>query len=199
MRAELSAPVAGILLAAGAGRRFGGPKALASSPETGSWLQRGVELLTAAGCAPVVVVLGASADEALALLPDDPRVVPIVAEGWAEGVGASLRAALELLAGRHRTIVAALVTLVDLPRLDGEALARVAGGAVGPSSLRRAIYGNTPGHPVLIGREHWGPLGAILAGDVGAGPYLRAHAAEPVDCTGLGGDEDIDRQSGSDG
>ncbi|MEA5457187.1 nucleotidyltransferase family protein [Sinomonas sp. JGH33] len=196
MRADLSAPVAGILLAAGAGVRFGGPKALAASPETGSWLRRGVDLLLAAGCEPVVVVLGASATEARALLPDDPRVMPVIAADWAEGIGASLRAALDVLGGQGAPL-AALVTLVDLPKLNGEALARVALGAVGPESLRRAVYDGAPGHPVLIGRAHWAPLRSVLAGDVGAGPYLRAHGAEPIDCTGLGGNEDVDRQSGS--
>lgn len=187
-----AAPLAGILLAAGAGSRFGGPKALAATPEAGSWLARAVRLLLDAGCAPVVVVLGAAADDARRLLPEDnPRVVPVVAERWADGVAESLRAALAALAGVEGP-VGALVTLVDLPRLSPEALARVAGGTVGPSSLRRAVYGGTPGHPVLLGRNHWEPLSAGLSGDVGAGPYLRANGAEAVDCTGLGGDDDVD-------
>ncbi|KHL03161.1 nucleotidyltransferase family protein [Sinomonas humi] len=190
-----TAPVAGVLLAAGAGRRFGGPKALAATPDAGGWLERGVGLLLDVGCAPVVVVLGAGAEEARSLLPaSEPRVMPVVADDWAEGVGASLRAALNALDGMPAAApcIAALVTLVDLPRLAPEALERVAGTDVVPSSLRRAVYEGSPGHPVLIGRDHWHDLRHSLKGDVGAGPYLRAHRAEPVECSGLGGDEDVD-------
>lgn len=201
--------IAGVLLAAGAGRRFGGPKALAATPEAGGWLERGVRLLLEAGCEPVLVVVGAEAERALALVPtSDPRVVPVVASDWSEGIGASLRAALDALAldtpdldtpdrspGRlpeGSQPVAALVTLVDLPRLEPEALQRVVAHGVVPSSLRRAVYEGNPGHPVLIGRAHWQALREGLKGDAGAGPYLRAHRAEPVECSGLGGDDDVD-------
>ncbi|WP_138443036.1 nucleotidyltransferase family protein [Sinomonas susongensis] len=192
--------LAGVLLAAGAGRRFGGPKALAATPDAGGWLERGVRLLLEAGCDPVLVVLGAEAERALALLPtSDRRVRPVVATRWAEGVGASLRAALQVLERQpdgqplaDRRPAAALVTLVDLPRLAPEALERVTGTGVGPSSLRRAVYGGTPGHPVLIGSAHWPGLLQGLEGDTGAGPYLRAHRAEAVECSGLGGDDDVD-------
>ena len=59
--------VAGLLLAAGAGRRFGSPKALV--PLHGKlFVDSAAELLRTAGCAPVVVVLGAQADEVRAKL-----------------------------------------------------------------------------------------------------------------------------------
>ena len=47
----------GIVLAAGAGRRFGMPKVLA---EDGAWLRAAVAALDAGGCRPVYVVLGAA-------------------------------------------------------------------------------------------------------------------------------------------
>jgi molybdenum cofactor cytidylyltransferase len=46
---------------------------------------------------------------------------------------------------------------------------------------------------VLVGRAHWRPLAAAVRGDMGAGPYLRAHGATAVDCTDLGGGDDVDR------
>ncbi|WP_212746904.1 nucleotidyltransferase family protein [Sinomonas gamaensis] len=191
-RPVVDRPVAGVLLAAGAGRRFGKPKALAGSPEEGSWLERGVSLLLDAGCAPVVVVLGAGAEEARALIPaGDARVVPVVAPDWEDGVGASLRAAFDALE-LEPAPVAALITLVDLPHLTASALRRVLDGGAAPSMLRRAVYAGKPGHPVLIGRDHWDRLRPGLSGDVGAAPYLRQHGAEPIDCTGLGGDDDVD-------
>lgn len=194
--------MAGVVLAAGAGTRMGQPKALVGD-DRGMWLPRAVGLLLEAGCDRVLAVLGASAHDAARLLPDDPRVTPLVASEWEEGIGASLRAALDAAArfsdaepGMEapvaQTPVAVAVTLVDLPHLDPEALRRILAGDVGPTTLRRAVYSGAPGHPVLIGRDHWASLGRELAGDRGAGPYLASHGADEVDCTGLGGERDQD-------
>ncbi len=49
--------VVGVLLAAGAGRRYGSPKVLAHG---GAWLQAAVTALAEGGCAQVLVVLGAA-------------------------------------------------------------------------------------------------------------------------------------------
>lgn len=185
------------MLAAGAGTRMGRPKALVGD-ERGAWLPRAVRLLLEGGCAPVLTVLGASAHDAARLLPDDPRVTPLVAPEWSEGLAGSLRAALAAAAelGSKGPVgegpLALAVTLVDLPHLDPEALRRVLASPVGPATLRRAVYSGVPGHPVLIGRDHWATLGSELAGDRGAGPYLAAHGAVEVDCSGLGGDRDQD-------
>src|SRR5207248_414355 len=62
-------PPAGLLLAAGAGRRFGGPKALALL-DGEPLVLRALRTLEAAGCEPVRVVVGAAAPEVTALLPD---------------------------------------------------------------------------------------------------------------------------------
>ncbi len=93
--------VAGLLLAGGAGRRFGGPKALVRL-DGELLVERGVRLLRDGGCAPVVVVLGAQAERvrAVAELP-----IVVVAEDWATGMGASLRAGLAALAGAEHGAV----------------------------------------------------------------------------------------------
>jgi CTP:molybdopterin cytidylyltransferase MocA len=205
-----SAPgaAAGILLAAGAGKRMGGPKALILPADGEGWLHRGVRVLLEAGCDPVVVVLGASADDAGELLRAGfaeelaaGRVRIAVADGWAEGLGASLRtgiAALPAVPGFSASAVSALsfvsavaITLVDLPQLEVEAVRRVLEGA-GPRTLRQAFYEGRPGHPVVVGAEHLSDLAEALAGDEGARPYLRAHGVEEVDCTDLGGGSDVD-------
>lgn len=174
---------------------MGRPKALLAD-DAGPWLARAAHLALSAGCAGVVVVLGASADEARRLLPDYDRIVPVVAPDWSSGLAASLRAGLAAVASQEPPADAALVTLVDLPRLRVDAFLRLLAPPLDPRSLRRADYAGRPGHPVLLGRDHWAPLMAELGGDRGAGAYLAAHAAEPVDCTGLGGDLDVDRREG---
>jgi CTP:molybdopterin cytidylyltransferase MocA len=169
----------GIVLAAGAGRRRGGPKALVPG-----WLAEAVHLLLAGGCERVVVVLGAAADEARALVPDDARVEAVVAPRWSDGIGESLRTGLE-----HATGDAALVTLVDLPGTPVSVVERVL-HARGP--LRQAVFGGRPGHPVLVAAEHWEPLRSTLRGDRGARPYLVAHGVTEVECGDLHHGDDQD-------
>lgn len=178
--------VVGVVLAAGAGRRAGGPKALRIDAAGVSWVARAVARLEAAGCARVLVVLGAGAEEARRLVPEHSAVV--VAEDWAKGLSASLRAALHAAHGD-----AALVTLVDLPdepAAVGERLLR--DSPADPSVLARAAYRGRPGHPVLLGRAHWEPLSASLTGDSGARDYLVEHRAREVECGDLfsGADRD---------
>lgn len=92
------ARMCGLVLAAGAGTRFGGPKALARTADGTPWVARAVRMLRDAGCADVIVALGASAPEASLLVPDDARII-VVGE-WAEGLGATLRAGLGAVFGR---------------------------------------------------------------------------------------------------
>ena len=182
----------GLVLAAGAGRRFGGPKALARTPEGVPWTALSVRMLDAAGCARVLVVLGAEADAARALVPSSAEVV--VADRWAEGMGASLAAGLATAS----TASAVLVTLVDLPGLPVEAALRVIGADPGPGSLRRAVYRGRPGHPVLIGAQHLPGLVAGLTGDRGGRDQLAAAGVEEVECGDLfsGADQD-ERRDGT--
>lgn len=179
-------PLLGLVLAAGAGLRMGRPKALCTTPEGVPWLRLAHDALLGGGCARVRVVLGAAADDARALVPPGAEVV--VAADWAHGRAASLSAGLTGAAME----VAAVVTLVDLPDLDARAIARVTAAPVGPRDLRRAVFAGSPGHPVLLGRDHWAPLRAYLHGDDGARGYLRTHPPDAVDCTDLPGGDDHD-------
>ena len=178
------ASLSGIVLAAGAGTRHGGPKALVVP-----WLADAVRLLLDGGCARVVVVLGAAADVARTLVPDDVRVTTVVAHGWADGLGASLRAGLA-----HAEGDAVVVTLVDLPGTPVSVVARLT-TAWDRHTLRQAVYGGRPGHPVLIGADHWAPLSETLTGDHGARGYLVAHGVTEVECGDLhdGLDQDVSR------
>ncbi len=182
---------AGLLLAAGAGRRMGRPKALLRHPAGEvTLLEHGIGVLRAAGCSPVVAVLGASADEALPLALQADEVV--VAADWAEGQSASLRAGLEALAATAAD--AAVVMLVDLPDVDDRVVRRLLAAAPSHqrSALVRAGFDGRPGHPVVIGRAHWADIVATVAGDSGARDYLAAHHAALVECSDLATGEDLD-------
>jgi len=187
-----------VLLAAGAGRRMGMPKALVHDADGTSWLVRAVGTLTDAGCSPVVVVLGARAEEARRLVeasaPGD--VVRIVeAEDWAEGMGASLRRGLADAAAT--TATTAVVTLVDLPDVLAPVVSRVVTAAGNdPRSLARAAYRGRPGHPVVLGRAHWAGAAEAADGDQGARSYLTAHDVVSVECGDLATGEDVDAEAG---
>ena len=180
----------GLLLAAGAGRRMGTAKALLREPSGRSFVERGIEVLREGGCDPVVVVLGAQADQARPLAAGADLVV--VAEDWERGQSASLRAGLEAL--QTTDAYAACLLLVDLPDVGPDVVRRVstaAGDAT--TALARAAYAGVPGHPVVLGREHWPGVLATSAGDTGARDYLAAHEHLVVECADLATGRDVDR------
>ena len=185
-----SATLPGLILAAGGGLRFGAPKALARSQDGEPWLVHAARALADGGARPVIAVLGASADAAAALLP--PGVQAVVAERWEEGIAASLQAGLDAVEGVPAPAV--VVTLVDLPGMPPSAVRRMLEGADDARALRQAVYRGRPGHPVVIGRDHWAPLRTALAGDHGARQYLIGHGVEEVECGDLWSGEDIDRR-----
>lgn len=187
------ARIAGVLLAAGGGSRYGMPKALA--PVDGELMSdHALRTLRDGGVDAVVVVIGAAADQVRATVAVGDATV-VENPDWASGMGSSLRAGLAALDGTD--IDAALIMLVDTPGITPAAVGRVAGAAraAGPrNALLAAAYGGRQGHPVLIGRAHWAGVAASAVGDTGAKPYLRAHAADLrlIDCDDIADGTDID-------
>lgn len=186
-------PVAGIVLAAGAGRRMGGPKALLRAhPSAPAFVEVALERVRDAGCDPVLVVVGAAAEQVRAALPDGTASVEC--RDWREGMGASLRAGLRWMIARPAPPPAVLVCLVDLPDVPASVHRRVldAGAGEGRSALVRAAYGGLPGHPVLLGAGHWDGILEQAHGDRGARDYLAAHPPVLVECADLATGRDVD-------
>jgi nicotine blue oxidoreductase len=187
--------IAGLLLAAGAGRRYGMPKALVTV-DGRLLVERGLATLRGAGCDPVVVVLGAAAPEVRAAADLDGATV-VDNPGWDTGMGSSLRTGLSTVDGLASAVI---VLLVDTPGVTPAAIRRVATHA-GAGALAIATYHGEPGHPVLLGREHWAGVAAVATGDVGARRYLAAHPdlVTLVPCEDVADGTDIDRPSTEDG
>ena len=169
-----------MLLAAGAGTRYGMPKVLA---EQGKWLARGVAALSGGGCDDIVVVLGAAVVD----VPSPARAV--IADDWSDGLSASLRAGLSAIDADY-----AVLHTVDTPDVGADVVRRVLDAArTSPSGLVRALYGGRPGHPVVVARRLWAELLESLHGDEGARPFLGARTdVVAVDCADLASGDDID-------
>ena len=121
------------------------------------------------------------------------------ADGWDEGMGASLRAGLAAVREEPADVVACVVGLVDTPGVTAEVVARLvararAGGA---DVLARAGFGGVAGHPVVLGRTHWDGVAAAARGDAGARGYLRGRDdVVLVECGDVGHGEDVDVAAG---
>ena len=180
--------VAGLVLAAGAGTRFGGPKALVR------WhgellVDRAVRLLADGGCAPAYVVLGAAAPEvrAATALPH-----AVVADDWATGMGATLRTGLAALAA-DAAVEACVVALVDQPLVGPEAVRRLCAAWRSGAPAAVATYGGARRNPVLLDRAVWADVAAQARGDEGARGWLRqARAVVEVPCDDTGSPDDVD-------
>jgi CTP:molybdopterin cytidylyltransferase MocA len=212
--------VAGVLLAAGEGSRFGQPKALVRL--NGQTLaERGVGLLRAGGADPILVVTGAVPVELdRTLTVDNPQ--------WRTGMGSSLRAALQALSeadigpeigtatgaeigaeigtaigadigpeigtATGADIGAVVVALADQPLVGAEAVARLIAAYRGGASVAVAAYDGQPRNPVLLAREHWPEVIATATGDQGARTFLRTRPelVTLVECADTGRPDDID-------
>jgi len=157
---------AGLVLAAGAGTRFGQPKApvVIGSERL---VDRAVRVLSEGGCDPIVVVLGAWVGDV-----DGADIV--VNDAWPEGMGSSLREGLRSLTEREG-IDAAVVTLVDLPGLTAEAVRRIVAASPGAPVVQATFTGER-GHPVRLSRELWQQAIDVARGDEGARRLLRGRA-----------------------
>ena len=160
---------AGLILAAGAGTRFGdAPKQLADlhGRPLLQWAVDAQNAVAADVLDPLVVVLGARASEIRAAV-DFGRATVVECLDWEAGQAASLRCGLGALAGQSRIVV----TLGDAPLITPTVIARFAAES---DSARpaRAVYGGRPGHPVVLGPAQIAAP-ADVEGDRGARDRLR--------------------------
>ena len=162
--------LAAIVLAAGAGSRFGGHK-LTATVEGRPILQHVLDRLDAAGVDDVVVVLGddAEAIEAAIAWRAERRIRN---PDPARGLSSSLQAGIDALGD---DVEAALVVLGDQPRLSSEVVdALLATPLTADRPIVAPAYADGGRNPVLLGRAAF-TLAGSATGDRGLGPLLTAH------------------------
>lgn len=167
--------IGGIVLAAGAGSRYGKPKILVDD-----WLERSVAALVDGGCHEVFVVTGAARP------PMHQGVIEIHNPDWSDGIGSSLRRGLDFAGSNWACLV---IHLVDCPDIGADVVSRV---LLSEEPLARATFNGLPGHPVKI----LGPLiqtvRSRVNGDIGAGPILKELGVTSIECGDLASGIDID-------
>lgn len=147
----------GVLLAAGASRRMGRPKALIEGPDGRPFLTRLVEALRGGGCGAVIVVAGCHAGEIAARLPRGALLVHN--EAWARGQLTSVRRGLEVaLLFQPRRVA---LHLVDQPLIEPSDVRAVLDPDLAACDLIIAAHDGVPGHPLSLSPE----LARAVAGD----------------------------------
>jgi molybdenum cofactor cytidylyltransferase len=181
--------IAGVVLAAGGATRFGGAKQLADL-DGRPLLEHAIRSIESVPAIErVVVVLGARAEEIRARV-DFGATEVVVCEDWESGQSASLKTGIAAIAGDAD---AAVITLGDMPRVTPQVIARFAEIAAehGPDARARAVYDGVPGHPVVLGSDHFAAV-ATIEGDIGARDLLRSIGVQRIECAHLSSAVDID-------
>jgi CTP:molybdopterin cytidylyltransferase MocA len=155
-----------IILAAGSSSRMGEPKQLLL------WrgqplVLRAVEAALGANVWPVVVVVGAHADQ---IRPVLAKLPVLIAENpaWAEGMASSLRTGISVLQQFSRSLDGAIVALCDQPEFTADVISRlIATQRATGRAIVASQYAGRNGAPALFLREHFAAL-AALTGEEGA-------------------------------
>lgn len=177
---------AALVLAAGASTRLGEPKQMVQLGGTNGnerLLERAVRIASEARCSPVVVVLGARAGEILETCHLEGAII-VLNEGWAEGMGSSIRAGMAVLAS---DIAGVILMTCDQPAVTVEHLGTLIMHGLESGEPVASSYAGRRGVPAFLPVGLFAALGQ-LHGDEGARSLLAA--SRRVDLPG--GELDVD-------
>src|SRR5262245_20593442 len=175
--------IAALILAAGAGRRIGGPKALLrAGAET--FLARCARVLASAGAAPLIAVLGHEADRVRSQAGLAPDVTIALNPDPDAGMLRSLLAGLD--AAEAAGADAVLVHPVDHPLVTVACAERLLAALRSGARIAVPSYQGRRGHPGGFAAYTWPALRAASPA-AGARALLRDHPDWIVHCEGDAG------------
>jgi molybdenum cofactor cytidylyltransferase len=173
-----------LVLAAGASRRMGRPKALLPTGE-GIMLDRAIDQGRHLGTRITVVTGGGY--PLIRFRCQRSVSAWHCASGWSEGMAASLRSGIESLGPRARGV---FIVLLDQPLITGDDLTLLATAArQAPRVPVAADIHGRPAAPAYIPRYLW-PEIRLLEGDRGAASVLARHGAITLPIRGASSDVD---------
>lgn len=185
---DVKTGVGAVILAAGSSSRLGSPKQILQFRGQ-SLLRRAARAALDAGCRPVIVVTGASAELSRREL-DGLDVRETFNPRWETGMASSIAAGLEGLAGAD--VAAAVFLLCDQPHVTANVLSGLveAYRATGRPVIA-STYGGSFGVPALFSKPLFAEL-ARLEGGAGAKQVIQRHASEACFLPFGGGEVDVD-------
>ncbi|WP_445627276.1 nucleotidyltransferase family protein [Nostoc sp. DSM 114167] len=182
--------IAIMILAAGASTRMGTPKQLLLYKER-SLLQYIIDMAIASVCQPVVVVLGANAEQIHPQIKQLPVKV-VKNSDWVCGMSTSIKSGIELLNNLPQKIEAVVITLCDQPFVSTQIINQLVDTYY---STKKPIvaceYGDTLGVPALFSQTFFSEL-ATLKETSGAKKVINHHLNEVFSIPFPLGDIDID-------
>jgi CTP:molybdopterin cytidylyltransferase MocA len=149
MRQTPCKEVAGVILAAGEGKRFGQPKATAQIDGV-TFLEKIAKILKDVGCRPIIAVGGSDTgmiiQEATRL-----EIGYIINKDWEKGQFSSLKTGLASL---KQEVCGALITLVDHPFVVPETYKLLKDAFTkSPKRIIIPVYDHRRGHPIVLPRD----------------------------------------------
>lgn len=179
--------IVGILLAAGASRRFGSRKLLHALAEGVPLGLRSAQTLQSALAKTIAVV--APLERELADLYQQAGWEICVCARSHEGMGASLACGVRASAAADGWIIA----LADMPFIRPATIAAIARALQGGAPIAAPVCAGRRGHPVGFGREYYAEL-AALGGDEGGRAIVKRDERKlvlvPADDPGIHADID---------
>jgi len=180
--------IAGVILAAGGSSRLGEPKQLLTF-RGATLIQRAVRAAAEAGCDPVIVVAGDSAEAIRSELGEENGIVVVENAEWRSGIGTSIRRGLEQLT---RSVEAVVLLTCDQPFVDAAIVGKLmAERARTQKAIVASSYADTLGVPALFDRSCFDAL-LTLPDRSGAKSLIQAHRDEAASIAFEEGAVDID-------
>jgi CTP:molybdopterin cytidylyltransferase MocA len=168
------AEIAALILAAGESRRMGRPKALLDWGGR-TLLQHQIDVLTKAGCDPVLGVLGAQAHQIRARTPCDPPCRLVENASFRSGRASSVRVGARLLPDDTRAVV---VASVDSPVAASTVAALIESWREAPTSIVVPRFEGRNGHPTLFDGALLAELRTVQESSLGLKAVRAAHRTE---------------------